>query len=137
MIDRIRSDMQEYLDYLLAEADRIRRAIAVLDVDGVDRAAGAQSASPSVPGSPQRDVPGARSGERRERGTTKAAILDALADGTARTAGQIAAMTGVARPTVSTTLSRLVASGEVVKAERGYVRRPDDRRAQGLVPAGP
>jgi len=33
---------------------------------------------------------------------------------------EIAAATGISRPTVSTTLSRLAKSGEVVKAERGY-----------------
>ena len=135
MIDRIRSDMQEYLDWLLAEADRLRRAIAVLDVDDPDPS-GAQPASPAGPGVPVWTPPGARSDGRRERGATKAAVLHALDDGTPRTAGQIAAMTGVARPTVSTTLSRLVASGEVVKAERGYVRRHDGRAAQGFVPAG-
>ena len=36
------------------------------------------------------------------------------------TAGDVAAKTGLARPTVSTTLSKLAKSGEVQKAERGY-----------------
>ena len=36
------------------------------------------------------------------------------------TAGEIAAATGLARATVSTTLSRLAASGEIAKAARGY-----------------
>jgi DNA-binding IclR family transcriptional regulator len=47
-------------------------------------------------------------------------VLDALSDGTAKTAGEVASQTGVARGTVSTTLSKLAKSGEVVKAERGY-----------------
>jgi DNA-binding IclR family transcriptional regulator len=47
-------------------------------------------------------------------------VLAALAGGEAMTAGQIAATTGLARPTVSTTLSKLAKSGEVHKAERGY-----------------
>ena len=36
------------------------------------------------------------------------------------TAGEVAKATGLQRPAVSTTLSRLAKSGEVVKAERGY-----------------
>jgi CRP-like cAMP-binding protein len=36
------------------------------------------------------------------------------------TASQLAEKTGLARPTVSTTLSRHAKTGEVQKAERGY-----------------
>jgi hypothetical protein len=36
------------------------------------------------------------------------------------TAAEVATVTGLARPTVSTTLSRLAKAGDVVKAERGY-----------------
>ena len=36
------------------------------------------------------------------------------------TAGEVAAKAGLARPTVSTTLSKLAKSGAVEKAERGY-----------------
>ena len=47
-------------------------------------------------------------------------MLAALAGGDAMTAGQVADKTGLARPTVSTTLSKLAKAGEVQKAERGY-----------------
>jgi DNA-binding IclR family transcriptional regulator len=47
-------------------------------------------------------------------------VLAALAGSDAMTAGQVADQTGLARPTVSTTLSKLAKSGEVAKAERGY-----------------
>ena len=47
-------------------------------------------------------------------------MLAALAGGEAMTAGQVADKTGLARGTVSTTLSKLAKSGEVQKAERGY-----------------
>ena len=57
-------------------------------------------------------------------------MLAALAGGEAMTAGQVAAKTGLARATVSTTLSKLVKSGEVEKAERGY-------RLAGDAPATP
>jgi DNA-binding IclR family transcriptional regulator len=36
------------------------------------------------------------------------------------TASEVAAKAGLARPTVSTTLSKLAKSGRVEKAERGY-----------------
>ncbi|MGI8429058.1 MAG: MarR family transcriptional regulator [Solirubrobacteraceae bacterium] len=47
-------------------------------------------------------------------------MLAKLAEGDAMTAGEVAAATGLARGTVSTTLSKLTKTGEVVKAERGY-----------------
>ena len=47
-------------------------------------------------------------------------MLAALAGGDAMTAGEVADKTGLARPTVSTTLSKLAKAGEVQKAERGY-----------------
>jgi predicted ArsR family transcriptional regulator len=57
---------------------------------------------------------------RTPRGGTKASVLAALASGDAMTAGQVATKAGLARPTVSTTLSKLAKTGEVQKAERGY-----------------
>ena len=52
-------------------------------------------------------------------------MLAALAGGEAMTAGQVADNTGLARGTVSTTLSKLAKSGKVQKAERGYRLAPD------------
>jgi DNA-binding IscR family transcriptional regulator len=57
---------------------------------------------------------------RTPRGATKASVLAALAGGEAMTAGQVATKAGLARPTVSTTLTKLAKTGEVQKAERGY-----------------
>ena len=57
---------------------------------------------------------------RTASGATKASVLAALAGGEAMTAGQVATKAGLARPTVSTTLSKLAKTGEVQKAERGY-----------------
>ena len=53
-------------------------------------------------------------------GATKTAVLQALSGGDALTAGQVATATGLGRGTVSTTLSKLAKSGEVIKAARGY-----------------
>ncbi len=46
------------------------------------------------------------------------------------TAGEIAVATGLGRATVSTTLSKLAASGEIAKAARGYqLKRESDTPA--------
>ena len=60
-------------------------------------------------------------------------MLAALDGGEAMTAGQVADRTGLARPTVSTTLSKLAKSGEVQKAERGYRLAP----ARASAPSAP
>ena len=57
---------------------------------------------------------------RRTHGATKSSVLAALAGGEAMTASQVATKAGLARPTVSTTLSKLAKTGEVQKADRGY-----------------
>jgi DNA-binding IscR family transcriptional regulator len=57
---------------------------------------------------------------RTAPGATKASVFAALAGGEAMTASQVATKAGLARPTVSTTLSKLAKTGEVQKAERGY-----------------
>ncbi len=61
---------------------------------------------------------------RTTRGATKASVLAALTGGEAMTAGQVATKAGLARPTVSTTLSKLAKTGEVQKAARGYRLTP-------------
>jgi len=55
-------------------------------------------------------------------------VLDALAkaNGQPMTAGQVASATGLGRPSVSTTLSKLARSGDVAKAQRGYTLKPSD-----------
>lgn len=57
---------------------------------------------------------------RRLRGPTTTNVLEALATGGAMTAAEVALATGVGRATISSTLSRLARTGEVIKAERGY-----------------
>jgi DNA-binding IclR family transcriptional regulator len=62
-------------------------------------------------------------------------VLAALATGEAMTAGQVADKTGLARGTVSTTLSKLAKSGEVQKAERGYRLAPTAKPPEAASPA--
>lgn len=143
MIDRIRQDIQERLDQLLAEADRLREALNALGGEPAaaparsSRADGASTRTRSASrarGTGGRRAGSARAAAARESsgastrgrsrgaaGGTKNAVLKALSDsGSAMTAGEVAAATGLGRASVSTTLSKLARSGEVNKADRGY-----------------
>jgi DNA-binding transcriptional ArsR family regulator len=123
LIDRIRRDIQERLDALLGEADKLRKALIALD----HRSVTSPARQPTRKRAPTRSTVVAPPGATRRRtppGATRRRVLEALSDGTAKTAGEVASETGVARGTVSTTLSKLVRTGDVVKAERGY-RLPD------------
>ena len=119
MIDRLRKEIQERLDQLLHEAERLRGALAALDPRG--SAPTRPAASPPRPATTRRRQPPRTKARRRTPpGATKSRVLGALSDGQAMTAGEVAAATDLARGTVSTTLSKLAKSGEVLKAERGY-----------------
>jgi DNA-binding transcriptional ArsR family regulator len=138
MIDRIRHDIQQRLDQLLAEVDKLRRALAALDPrersgpepkttkpqPTAKRAAETPTVStktpPRTPAHSARSANGANASRRTAPGQTKALVLGALSGGQLLTAGEVATATGLARPTVSTTLSRLAKTGDVVKADRGY-----------------
>lgn len=138
MIDLIRHDIQQRLDQLLAEVDKLRRALAALDPRGgsatepkaakppptAKRAAKTPTESTRTPArTPARSARaanGAAASRPSAPGQTKAMVLGALAGGQVLTAGDVATATGLARPTVSTTLSRLAKTGDVIKADRGY-----------------
>jgi CRP-like cAMP-binding protein len=134
VIDRLREQIQERLDQLAGEADRLRKALAALDPRSSKAPARkpparkpAQAPAPKSKASATKSAPtrrpsqaAARSPRRTAPGATKASVLAALDGGEAMTAGQVADKTGLARPTVSTTLSKLAKSGEVQKAQRGY-----------------
>ena len=139
MIDRLREQIQQRLDQLTHEADRLRKALAALDPRSSAAPAQkpvarkpaarkrARAATPKRKASATKRAPSQRTGQpsagpprRTAPGATRSSVLAALAGGEAMTAGQVAEKTGLARPTVSTTLSKLAKSGEVQKAERGY-----------------
>ncbi len=96
--------------------------------------AGASSARDSKPRS---TTPAGADGNggRTAPGTTKRAVLATLADGKAMTAGEIATATGLGRPSVSTTLSRLAKTGELTKVARGY--QINSRGSQAPTDASP
>jgi DNA-binding transcriptional ArsR family regulator len=135
MIDQIRHDIQHRLDQLLAEVEKLRKALAALDPRdrsttprvsaSKPRSAARQSSAPKPASAPTRRpaVKTASNGSTPARtapGATKAAVLAALSSNGALTAGEVAKATGLGRATVSTTLSKLAKSGEVAKADRGY-----------------
>jgi CRP-like cAMP-binding protein len=134
VIDRLREQIQQRLDQLTHETDRLRKALAALDPRPSKAPVGkpparkpAQPTATKAATSATRRAPArranqgaARSARRTPPGATKATVLAALADGQALTAGQVAENTGLARGSVSTILSKLAKSGEVQKAERGY-----------------
>ncbi len=119
LIDRIRRDIQQRLDAVLGEADKLRKALTALDPRNGSGPA-SQPARDGASAPPKTASPRRATRRRTAPGATKRRVLTALADGSAKTAGEVAATTGVARGTVSTTLSKLSKTGEVVKAERGY-----------------
>ena len=81
---------------------------------------GARPASRSAAsGKPAGAAKGTATSARAPRGQNKAKVLEALKGGP-KTASEIANATGIATGTVSTLLTKLSKSGEVVKAERGY-----------------
>jgi DNA-binding transcriptional ArsR family regulator len=143
MLDQIRRDIQARLEDLLGEIDKLRRALAALtssegETARSDRAAPAsgvagesvtkttrrapRTRTASVPPRPPAPASSAAAPTRARTvpGVTKTAVLGALGNGNAMTAGEIAAATGLAPASVSTTLSKLATSGEIAKAARGY-----------------
>jgi len=144
LIDRIRHDIQERLDQLLAEVEKLRHALAELDprerrASDSKRVRSTPKPARSKPADerPARTVDSPKSTSASGRasavsgangsattrtppGGTRAKVLAALSSGMALTAADVAKVTGLARPTVSTTLSRLTKSGAVAKADRGY-----------------
>jgi DNA-binding transcriptional ArsR family regulator len=140
VIDTLRKQIQERLDQLLAEAEKLRKALSALGPRG--QQAPARTATPRARRARARTpAPSATRARRRTPpGATKARVLEALLDGKAMTAGEVAAATGLGRGTVSTTLTKLAKSGEVRKAERGYAL-PRSRSARagaaGVAEPGP
>ncbi|MGP0053232.1 MAG: MarR family transcriptional regulator [Solirubrobacteraceae bacterium] len=136
VLDQIIGAIEASIEELLREVERLRRALAALvpgtEPAGVKTSKKASSAA-KRPRAATRRAPRTRTAlvpppspvaapgrARTAPGATKAAVLAALGDGRAMTAGEIAAATGLGRATVSSTLSKLATSGAITKAERGY-----------------
>src|SRR4051812_25168455 len=126
-IAQIEEQLRQHRD-LGDELERLRAALGRLErgVGARVRGRRAQAETASRPGTAPATTKGAGAAPKRRRATaatprgqTCAKVLEALKDGP-KTAGDIAAATGIPRGSVSTTLSKLAKSGEVIKAARGY-----------------
>ena len=116
-------DLSDELDRLRGALDRLEGGVSAR-VRGRRTPARSGSRRPTAAAEHSAASKGSAAASRRRgaaapRGQTRARVLEALKDGP-KTAGEIAAATGVPRGSASTTLSKLAKSGEVVKAERGY-----------------
>jgi DNA-binding transcriptional ArsR family regulator len=134
VIDRLRDQIQERLDQLAGEADRLRKALVALDPRSSKtpprkapprkgtETIGSKAVASGTRRAPAQQTrrPATRPPRRTAPSATKASVLAALAGGEAMTASEVATEAGLPRGTVSTTLSRLAKRGEVEKAERGY-----------------
>jgi DNA-binding IclR family transcriptional regulator len=108
------SELEEQIAPLADEAEQLRTAITRLE-----------AIEPGGSGRRARAPTGSRRGAARTstgrapRGQNRRLILEAIKD-QPKTAGDVAKETGIGRPTVSTTLTKLVSDGAAVKAKRGY-----------------
>jgi len=115
-------------DRLSDELTRLRDALGRLEGAARSRVTGSRRSRRPATASTSRAQPAGASQRastpaRAPRGQNKAKVLEALKSGP-MTAGEIAKATGITSGTVSTLLTKLAKTGEVVKAERGY-RLPD------------
>ena len=109
---------------LTDELDRLRGALSRLEGEARSRVRAGSgnrtpTAKPAGGTTPTRAAKAASSPARAPRGQNKVKVLDALKDGP-MTASEIAKVTGIGSGTVSTMLTKMAKSGELVKAERGY-----------------
>src|SRR3954468_22713315 len=137
------SELEEQIAPLADEAEQLRTAITRLEAieprgsgrraratDGGRGAAARRGAGRTSTGRGPRGPVGGRAAPARRgtartstgrapRGQNRRLILEAIKD-EPKTAGDVAKETGIGRPTVSTTLTKLVSDGAAVKADRGY-----------------
>ena len=113
------AELEEQIAPLADEAEQLRTAITRLDaIEPGRRARRARATNAGRSAAPRRG--GARTSTgRAPRGQNRRLILEAIKD-EPKTAGDVAKETGIGRPTVSTTLTKLVSDGAAVKAKRGY-----------------
>jgi hypothetical protein len=111
MIEELRRQIEQRLTEVREEPNRLQAALDALGH-------GAASATPVDVAKPRRQS--RTQAPRRRRGATRQAVLEALAGRDAMTAGQLATVTGLPRERLAPELSKLVKTGELVKAHRGY-----------------
>jgi Fic family protein len=118
-IKHIEDQLRQH-ERLTNELERLRDALTRLE--GAARSRVSASRRPAKPADGRQRARAAKRASapaRAPRGQNKAKVLEALRGGP-MTASEIAQVTGIGTGTVSTMLTKLAKSGELVKAERGY-----------------
>ncbi len=112
------SELEEQIAPLADEAEQLRTAITRLEA--IEPGGAGRRARAANGGRRATARRAARTSTgRAPRGQNRRLILEAIKD-EPKTAGDVAKETGIGRPTVSTTLTKLVSDGAAVKAKRGY-----------------
>jgi CRP-like cAMP-binding protein len=122
-IKHIEDQLRQH-ERLSNELERLRDALTRLE--GAARSRVSASRRPAKPAERAKPASAAKRPSapvRAPRGQNKAKVLEALKGGP-MTASEIAKVTGIATGTVSTLLTQMAKSGELVKAERGYKLPP-------------
>jgi len=119
-IKQIEEQLKQH-ETLAHELERLRDALTRLEGAARSRVRGGRpsAATPAERPKRARTPKGASSQGRAPRGQNKAKVLEALKAGP-MTASEIAKVTGIGTGTVSSLLTKMAKSGELVKAERGY-----------------
>jgi DNA invertase Pin-like site-specific DNA recombinase len=122
-IKHIEGELARY-ERLSDELERLRDALGRLEGAARSRVTAGRrgrraAATPAARARPAGAARRASTPARAPRGQNKAKVLEALKGGP-MTASEIAKATGIGTGTVSTLLTKLAKTGEVVKAERGY-----------------
>jgi predicted HTH transcriptional regulator len=118
-IEELRRAIEHRLTEAREEIERLEAALSALG-HGHDKRAAVRSRQ-------ARRQP--RRSSRTPRVTTRQAVLEALGAGEAMTASQVAAVTGLRSQTIAPELSKLVKTGELIKAARGYTAPPGGDRS--------
>jgi DNA-binding transcriptional ArsR family regulator len=129
LLDRILAEIRDRLDASRAAYEESQRLEAALSALGSGRAP-----EPSRPRATSRRASRsrARSSARAPHGENLRRIRAFVAERPGATAGEIAAATGIARPTVASTLGKLARAGELEKTtlpSRAVGYRPTDAPA--------
>ncbi len=123
-IKHIEGELAQH-ERLSDELERLRDALGRLERAARSRVTRGRrpTATPAARAEPAGAARRSSAPVRAPRGQNRAKVLEALKGGP-MTASEIAQATGIATGTVSTLLTKLAKTGELVKAERGY-RLPD------------
>ncbi len=119
-IKHIEDQLRQH-EKLTHELERLRDALTRLEGAARSRVRGSGPPAARPADRPKREGAAKRANAqgRAPRGQNKAKVLEALKRGP-MTASEIAKVTGIGTGTVSSLLTKMAKSGELVKAERGY-----------------